>query len=106
MSGTAVAVMIRRARKDIVRHFTDAGATTPHKAVAYDPDAAGWRLRRMRRKQFARLRDFGAVQEPRPGLFYLDQERLDAFVWAMRKRAFGLIGLAGAAVAAAVAFTA
>lgn len=105
MSGAAVAVMIRRARQDIVRHFTGVGATTPERAVAYDPDAAGRRLRRMRRRQFGRLREFGAVREPRPGLFYLDEERLDAFVWSMRKRALGLIGLAGAAVAAVVAFT-
>ena len=106
MSGAAVVIMIRRARQDIVRHFTAANATNPERAIAYDPDAAGWRVRRMRRRQFDRLRDFGAIREARSGLFYLDEERLGAFVRRMRKRAVGLIGLAGAAVLAALAFTA
>ena len=106
MSGATVAIMVKRARQQVVRHFTDAGATRPEHAIAYDPKEPGWRLRRLRKRQFRRMSEFGAIREPKPGLFYLDQERLDAFVWSMRKRALGLIGLAGAAVAAAVAFTA
>ena len=102
MSGAAVAAMVARARRDIVRHFTAAGATAPERAVAYDPDAAG-RPTRIRRRLFRRMTAFGAVREPRPGLFYLDEERLDAFRWSMRKRVVGILALAGAAVAAAIA---
>lgn len=103
MAGAAVAVMVRRARQDIVRHFTSAGATTPNGAVPYDPDADGWRHAGVRRRMFRRMRDFGAIQETRPGTFYLDEERMDAFRWSMRKRALGIMGLVSAAAAVAIA---
>ena len=103
MSGAAIAVAVAKARKEIVGHFTHAGALSPDKAVAYDPDAAGWPRQRMRRRMFGRMRDFGAVKEPRPGLFYLDEERLDEFRWALRRRALGIVAIAGAAVAAIAA---
>ena len=101
--GAAVAVAVSRTRQEIVRHFTAADATGPDRAVAYDPDAAGWPRQRMRRRLFARMRDFGAVKEPRPGLFYLDEERLDEFRWHMRRRALGIVAVASAAVAAIAA---
>ena len=103
MAGAAVAVAVRRARQDIVRHFTQAEATAPDRAVPYQPDGDGWRHRRIRRRMFERMRDFGAVKETRPGLFYLDEERIDAFRWSMRKRALGLVALATGAVAAIAA---
>lgn len=101
--GAAVAVAVARARKDILRHFTSAGAIAPDRAVAYDPDDDGWPRKRVRRRLFARMRDFGAVKEPRPGLFYLDETRLEDFRWHMRRRALGMVAVASAAVAAIAA---
>lgn len=103
MSGAAVAAMVAKSRREIVRHFTEADALAPDRAVAYYPDAEGWRRQRLRRRMFQRMRDFGAVKEPRPGLFYLDEERLGAFRWHMRRRALGMVAVAGAAVAAIAA---
>lgn len=106
MSG-AVAVAVARARKDIVRHFTNAKATSPDRAIAYDPDAQGWPRKRLRRRIFRRMVDFGAIREMKPGLFYLDfyldETRLDEFRWHMRRRALGIVAIAGAAVAAIAA---
>lgn len=102
MSG-AVAVAVARARKDIVRHFMTLGATSPDKAVAYDPDAQGWPRKRLRRRIFRRMCDFGAIREMKPGEFYLDETRLDEFRWHMRRRALGIVAIAGAAVAAIAA---
>lgn len=102
MAGAAVAVIVRRARQDIVRHFLGQGATTPERAVAYDPDDDGPPLR-VRRRLFRRLRDFGAVREPRPGLFYLDEDQLESFRWSERKRVVGVLALATAAVGVIVA---
>lgn len=99
MSG-AVAVAVAVARREIVRHFTEAGATAPTTAVAYDPDAQGWPRKRLRRRIFRRMRDFGAIREMKPGLFYLDETRLDEFRWHMRRRALGIVAIVGAAVAA------
>lgn len=101
--GAAVAVAVARARKDIVQHFTSAGALSPNRAVAYDPDAQGWPRKRLRRRIFGRMRDFGAIREMKPGEFYLDESRLDEFRWHMRRRALGIVAIAGAAVAAIAA---
>lgn len=103
MAGGAVAISVRRARQKIIRHFTLAKATAPDRAVPYDSDAEGWLHRRLRRRVFERMRAFGLVKEPRPGLFYLDEDEIDAFRWNMRKRAIGIMALVGAAAAAVIA---
>lgn len=101
--GAAVAVAVRRAQRDIVRFFTTEGATAPERATAYDPDAQGWPRKRLRRRVFRRMQDFGAIREVKPGEFYLDELRLDEFRAHTRRRAFGIIAIAGAAVAAIAA---
>ncbi len=101
--GGAVAVAVARARKDIVRHFTEAGATSPDRAVAYDPDAQGWPRKRLRRRIFRRMLDFGAIREMAPDTFYLDEARLDDFRSHMRRRALGIMAIGAAAVAAIAA---
>ena len=103
MAGAAVAVAIRRARQDILRHFIGHGATSPARAVAYDPDEDGWRRARIRRRLFKRMRAFEAIREPQPGLFYLDEDRAEAFRWQQRQRALGLVALASGVVAAIAA---
>ena len=102
MSG-AVAVALIRARKDIVRHFTEAGATSPDRAVPYDPDAQGWPRKRVRRRLFRRMCDFGAIRETKPGVFYLDEARLTEFQSHLRRRALGIVAIGAAAVAAIAA---
>ena len=103
MAGAAVAIAVRRARQDILRHFIGQGATSPDRAVAYDPDEQGWPRARVRRRLFRRMRDFGAIMEPRPGEYYLDEDRAEAFGWERRKRVLGVMAVAGAAVAAVLA---
>ena len=103
MAGAAVAVMVRRARQDILRHFIGQGATNPQQAVAYDPDLDGWKGARIRRRLFRRMRDFGAIMEPQAGKFYLDEDRAEAFRWEQRKRAMGLAAIATGVVAAIAA---
>ena len=103
MAGAAVAIAVRRSRQEILRHFIGHGATTPEQAVAYDPDAEGWRHARIRRRLFKRMTAFGAIREPKPGLFYLDEDRAEAFRWDQRKRALGLVALASGVVAAIAA---
>ena len=98
--GAAVAMMVRRARQDILRHFIGSGATSADRAVAYDPDSDGWRHARIRRRLFARLRSYGAILEAKPGLFWLDEDKAQAFRWDQRKRALGLVALATGIVAA------
>ncbi|CAN5491323.1 hypothetical protein BH09PSE4_BH09PSE4_23330 [soil metagenome] len=100
MSGAAVAVMVAKARKRIVRHFTQADATTPERAVAFEPGP-----RRIEKRMFRRLLEFGAVVETKPGLFYLDADRLDDFRASLRRRVFGVLALGTAAMAAVVALT-
>lgn len=103
MSGAAVAAMVRKARREIVQYLTDAGATAPEHAVPFDPDSLGWPRTRIRRRMWRRMRDFGAIREPRPGLFYLDEQQLDAFRWSIRRRVLGIMAAATAVAAAAVA---
>ena len=73
------------------------------RAVAYDPDAQGWPRKRLRRRIFRRMRDFGAIREIRPDAFYLDEARLGEFRSHMRRRALGIVALGAAAVAAIAA---
>lgn len=100
---TAVAIAVMRARQDVIRHFTAAGATSPDCAVAYDPDAQGWPRKRLRRRIFRRMRDFGAIREMRPDAFYLDEARLGEFRSHMRRRALSIVALGAVAVAAIAA---
>ena len=101
--GAAVAIMVRRARQDILRHFIGRGATSADAAIAYDPDEDGWRHARIRRRLFRRMRDYGAVREGKPGLFWLDEDKAESFRWAQRKRALGVLALASGVVAAIAA---
>ena len=103
MAGEVIPILIRRAREDIVRHFSDGGATRADRALPFDPDALPGPARRLRRREFARMIGYGAVRETRPAHSYLDEERLGAYRASRRKRMMGLLGVAAAAVGAAVA---
>ena len=99
MAGAAVGMMVRRARQDILRHFSGHGATAPEQAIAYDPDADGWRHARIRRRLFRRMVDFGVIRETKPGLFYLDEERVTAFRLSMFRRVAAIVAFAAGAAA-------
>ena len=99
MSGAVVAAVVARARRQIVTHFTDAGATRPEAAVAFTPGG-----RRVDRRVFDRMVKFGAVREVKGGLFYLDEKRLAQFRTETLARVLGIMGIAGLAAAAAIAF--
>ena len=100
MAAGAIAVIVQQARQAILRHFIGQGATSADHAVAYDPDADGRRHARVRRRLFRRLRDYGAIREARPGLFWLDEDKAEAFRWDERKRVLGVLALAAGVIAA------
>ncbi|WP_298089856.1 hypothetical protein [uncultured Sphingomonas sp.] len=92
----------KQARRAIVQALVGAGATIPARAARLDAGAGAdpRMLRRMLR--------FGAVVETRPGLYYLDAERLDGFRGALRRRRAtlwaALSGMLGTAVTALLVF--
>lgn len=100
MSGAAVAVMVAKARRRIVTHFTDADALYADRAVAFTP-----RDRRLDQRIFRRMQHFGAINEVAPGHYWLDEERLAAFRAAMRRRVAGVLALGAAAVALVTALS-
>lgn len=74
MTATVVAVAVARARRRIVQHFTQAGATAQDKAIAF-PDPK----RRLERRIFKRMLDFGAVKRGAGNTYWLDEKKLGDF---------------------------
>jgi hypothetical protein len=99
MSATIVAVMVAKARQRITRHFLDAGATAPDKAVAFEPGR-----QRIERRMFRRMVDHGAIVEAKGGRYWLDEARLRNFRTENLARMLGIIGVLGLAAAGAIAF--
>ena len=97
--GAAVAVIVAKARARIVRHFTDAGAVAKNKAIAFAPSSG-----RIERRMFDRMVRFGALVETTPGHYWLDEKRFADFKTESLARVLGIIGVAGLAVAGAIAF--
>lgn len=93
-----IAAAAARARKRIVRDFVAADATSSDRAMAYDPED-----RPVSRRLFRRMVAHGAVQEPAPGRYYLDPDRLDDFRSATRRRALGMVAGTGALLAGLLA---
>lgn len=98
MSGAAVAVLVAKARKRIVHHFLEADATTRERAVAFTP-----RDRRLDRRMFASMVQFGALQEADAGHYWLDEKRYADFRKERLARVLGILAIAGFAVAGAMA---
>lgn len=90
-----VAAAMAAARNRVVRTFTDEGATSPDRAIAYDPP------RRLDRRIFQRMLRFGAAVDAGDGRFWVDETRLAAWDARRRKRALALVG---GALAATLAF--
>jgi hypothetical protein len=100
MSGAIVAVAVARARQRIASHFTEAGAITKAKAVAYTPSS-----HRMEKRMFARMLAFGALVETSPGHFYLDERRFADFRKESLAKVLGILAIAGFAAAGAMLVT-
>ncbi|MBB5715957.1 hypothetical protein [Sphingomonas aerophila] len=98
MSGAAVAVLVAKARQRIVHHFLEADATTRERAVAFTP-----RDRRLDRRMFTSMVQFGALQEADTGNYWLDEKRYADFRKERLARVLGILAIAGFAVAGAMA---
>jgi hypothetical protein len=85
--------IIGRARRRVIRAFTEAGATSPEAAMTYEP-ASG-----IDERQFAKLRHIGAIITVLDGRQWLDRDVLALLDKKTRTRVGLGIG-AGLAVAA------
>ena len=81
---------VSRARRRVIRHFTDAGATRPARAIAYEP-ATG-----IDERQFAKLAHLGVITETEPGIYWFDKAMLDEVEGKNRRNAGIAVGLASA----------
>jgi hypothetical protein len=81
-----IAAATAAARRRVLRDFREAGAHSAPSAIPFEPK------RRLDRRYFNSLVDFGALIEAKPGTYYLDEERLDEHTRKRRKRAFTIMG--------------
>ena len=93
---TAAAAVMARARRQVVSHFMAGNAVSPTSAITFKPD------RRVKRRQFERMRDAGVIQTVAMDRYWLDLPRYDEWVRGRRRLAgLALVGatLAGTAIA-------
>ena len=88
-----------RARRKVLRHFTDVGATSARAAVTYIP------TRRLERNALAFFQRRGIVSLADGGRYWMDAAKADEWRSNVRRRMMIGIGGALAAVAAVFAFT-
>ena len=81
-----IAAATAAARRRVLRDFREAGAHSPPSAIAFEPK------RRLDRRYFNSLVDFGALIEAKPGTYYLDEDKLAEHTAKRRKRAFTILG--------------
>lgn len=96
---TAVAAMIVKARREIVSHFMANNAVSAANAVAFAPN------RRIKRRQFGRMRDAGVIHTTGMDRYWLDVPRYDEWQRSRRRRAGVLVG-AAALIGATIALLA
>lgn len=89
--------VVIRAQTAIIRHFTDAKATSAERAIAFEPDG------RAQRRVFRRMTRFGAVRPADSGRWFLDERALLDFRKEELARLLGVIALTGFAAAGAIA---
>lgn len=94
-----IAAAIIRARKHVIRHLVETGATAASSAVTYQPQ------RRMHRKALAYLQGKGIVSLTQDGRHWVDETKADAWRKKLRNRMAIMIGGALAAVGAVFAMT-
>ncbi|HMJ94046.1 MAG TPA: hypothetical protein VK472_08105 [Allosphingosinicella sp.] len=81
-----VAAAVAASRRRVLREFREANAISPPSAIPFEPK------RRLDRRYFNSLVDFGAAIETRPRVYYLDEEKLAEHSAKRRKRAFTIMG--------------
>lgn len=96
-SAALTAATVAHARRAVIRHFTSHAATAPERAIGFAP------TRRVERRLFGQMRDFGAIREASPGLFFIDADRLAEFRSSVRRRVVRVALMAGALAAGIVA---
>lgn len=95
MASTAAAV-IAVARRRIVSRFMSQNAVSAADAVTFEPE------RQAQRRQFARMRDAGVIEETADGRYWLNVPAYDRWQGRVRKRvgaALGLVAVLGGLVA-------
>jgi hypothetical protein len=81
---------VASARRRVIRHFIDAGATRPARATAYEP-ATG-----IDERQFAKLVHLGVITEAERGIYWFDRAMLDEVEGKNRRNTGIAVGLASA----------
>jgi hypothetical protein len=81
----AISAATAAARRRVLRDFREAGAHSAPSAIGFEP------RRRLDRRYFNSLVDFGALVEAKPGTYYLDEEKLREHTAKRRKRAFTIL---------------
>ncbi len=81
-----IAAATAAARRRVLRDFREAGAHSAESAIPFEP------RRRLDRRYFDSLVDFGALIEAKPGTYFLDEEMLAEHSRKRRKRALTILG--------------
>lgn len=89
--------VVIRAETAIVKHFTDAKATSIGKAIPFEPEG------RAQRRIFRRMTRFGAILPAEGDRWFLDERALVNFRKEELARLLGVIALTGFAAAGAIA---
>ena len=92
-----IAAIVMRARRRIIAHLEEAGATAEDKAIAFAPQ------RQLERKALEFLLRKGLVVETRPGRYFVHADKAAEWHEGLHRRARIGIVTAVAAVAAAAA---
>ncbi|MDB5691456.1 MAG: hypothetical protein JWO81_519 [Alphaproteobacteria bacterium] len=94
-----IAAAAARARRRVLGAFRDAGATSPERAIGFQPQ------RRLEEKYFDALVDFGGIVATDKGTFWLDEAKVAQHTARRRKRAAMIFGGVLAATAAVLGLT-
>lgn len=97
MAGLSVSAGTARARRAVIRHFTEHAATDSERAVEYEPTG------RLERRMFRQMLDAGAIRQASPGRFYVEAGRLAVFRAGVRRRVVRVALISGVLAASVVA---
>jgi hypothetical protein len=81
-----IAAATAAARRRVLRDFREAGAFSEPSAIPFEPK------RRLDRRYFNSLVEYGALTEAKPGTYYLDEDKLAEHNAKRRKRVFTILG--------------
>lgn len=95
----AIAAASVRARKRVLGAFRDAAATSPERAIGFQPQ------RRLEERYFDALVEHGGIVATDKGTFWLDEGKVAEHTARRRKRAAMIFGGVVAAAAAVLGLT-